>query len=567
MKTWIFKHKKSDGGLYFNMESKLDLGKLTINIVKLGFKAKPASQINYDLVNPIIWHVKNIWCNGDKNLSEYILKYLFSPELVYSTSDLGKILGKFNSAIQEPKLIIMNEMEMASGEWHKANDHLKSLITEDYVSIERKELKFQEYGHYPRFMVLRWKPCKISPTKMKYMDNGEKALPNNIFGKKLSEKNITECKQVRVEVEQAKVPIASTSRTSETSNLSESNNLLRPVVEKSARQQREERLRKWAIDHEVIKFARENKMDPNDLFYMTRRERLISEEIYLQEFKDVRKPWTHIYDDKEWQKNISIFQENENELNIEMSIEELSNHALALNILLTDKVKRDQLTAGPKKGKAVSHNTSHTPNVLQEEESVEGGIVNVCQISQKETIRDLAQRIIRDNLSEAAVKVIAKALAESASNASANITRSANKIQKGCSKQCEDEGIHYLDYFSLESVKERLDVVTGYAKNWGQQDIPQVFRSLEKDEEWAKQLLVWIQEAISSGQLRDPRKPGVVFAVATYCAKNLSKAGTISNEALHHSSDNHASPSKRYTIVNYQKRGEPYNQAMARSSI
>src|SRR5437764_15491186 len=51
--------------------------------------------------------------------------------------------------------------------------------------------------------------------------------------------------------------------------------------------------------------------------------------------------------------------------------------------------------------------------------------------------------------------------------------------------------------------------VTGYAKNWGQQDILWVFRSLEKNEEWAKQLLIWIQEAISSGQLRDPGVPGV----------------------------------------------------------
>ncbi len=105
-------------------------------------------------------------------------------------------------------------------------------------------------------------------------------------------------------------------------------------------------------------------------------------------------------------------------------------------------------------------------------------------------------------------------------------------------------------------------------------------------------MLVWIQEAISFGQLRDPEKLnvlwfntflkkdeflpeigkpllpsflrnlGAVFAVTIHCAKNLSKAGTISDEALHHSPDNHASPSKRYTIVNYQKRGEPYNQAM-----
>ena len=79
----------------------------------------------------------------------------------------------------------------------------------------------------------------------------------------------------------------------------------------------------------------------------------------------------------------------------------------------------------------------------------------------------------------------------------------------------EDEGIDFPDHFSLESVKERLDMydvskapdlqaladvtimlcirpaeiktlrifnggVTGYAKNRGQQDIPRVFRSLKK---------------------------------------------------------------------------------------
>jgi hypothetical protein len=104
----------------------------------------------------------------------------------------------------------------------------------------------------------------------------------------------------------------------------------------------------------------------------------------------------------------------ENELNIEMSIEELSRHALALDTLLTDKVKRDQarrrlkkgynfseeqvfalipkLTAGRKKGGAIP-NTPDTPNTTQELEP-EGGAVNTCQISPKKTIRDLAQRII-----------------------------------------------------------------------------------------------------------------------------------------------------------------------------
>ncbi|PKK69628.1 hypothetical protein RhiirC2_712517 [Rhizophagus irregularis] len=145
-RAWILKHKNSDGGLYF------------------GFKAKPASQINYNLVNPILWHIENVLCGGEcicpsvdlassfrpsflvlrsphvaeRIFSNFIRKRLFEPERVYSTSDLGKIFGKFNSAVQGRKLIIMNETRMAKDEWQKANGHLKSLITEDYVLIEQK---------------------------------------------------------------------------------------------------------------------------------------------------------------------------------------------------------------------------------------------------------------------------------------------------------------------------------------------------------------------------------------------------------------------------------------------
>jgi len=81
-----------------------------------------------------------------------------------------------------------------------------------------------------------------------------------------------------------------------------------------------------------------------------------------------------------------------------------------------------------------------------------------------------------------------------------------------------------------------------------------VFRSLEKNEERARQLLTWIQNSITTRQLRDPGVPGVkwfntflkkdrflpetdkpllpgflrklgtVFAVVSYDAKNLSEA-------------------------------------------
>ena len=37
------------------------------------------------------------------------------------------------------------------------------------------------------------------------------------------------------------------------------------------------------------------------------------------------------------------------------------------------------------------------------------------------------------------------------------ITKLSNKIQKERNEQCKNEGLHYPDYFSIESVKERLD--------------------------------------------------------------------------------------------------------------
>jgi hypothetical protein len=89
-----------------------------------------------------------------------------------------------------------------------------------------------------------------------------------------------------------------------------------------------------------------------------------------------------------------------------------------------------------------------------------------------------------------------------------------------------------------------------------------VFRSLEKNEERAKQLFTWIQEAIVSGVLKDPEKPrstylssflkkdeyipkpyepllsnflrklGAVFASVVHGPKNLLKANTYASEAL-----------------------------------
>ncbi|CAG8762912.1 740_t:CDS:1, partial [Cetraspora pellucida] len=186
-----------------------------------------------------------------------------------------------------------------------------------------------------------------------------------------------------------------------------------------------------------------------------------------------------------------------------------------------------------------------------------------------ETIKQTAQHIMKDKLSKKDVKAISRTLVETSSDAiialsrlsrlrrelqplntsekiisatlNLEVTRLSNKVQKERSKQRENEGIDFPDHFSLESVKERLDkydvsnipdkqaladvmimlcirpaeiknlrisngTVTEYAKNQGQQDIPQVFRSLEKNEKRAKQLLTWIQDNICSEQLKDPTR-------------------------------------------------------------
>ena len=102
----------------------------------IGFLAKPVPEINKEIMDPILWHVKNVICSGDEKLDEYIWNWwahlVQKPEmksqtilvlkstlqqcrkniitdfigdkvlrshLHFATSDLEKILGCFNSAI------------------------------------------------------------------------------------------------------------------------------------------------------------------------------------------------------------------------------------------------------------------------------------------------------------------------------------------------------------------------------------------------------------------------------------------------------------------------------------
>ena len=331
-----------------------------------------------------------------------------------------------------------------------------------------------------------------------------------------------------------------------------------------------------------------------------------------------------------------------------MDVWNLSPYAPKFLQLLTDNRKRNQARRRLRDGFRFS---SEQVNVLIPTQK--GGrhkVVNVTTHIPKvpeETIGEIAQRFLRNNLSTNDIRAEARNLGKSASNASAgssrlsrlrrelrnlnapreiieatkipDITEESNEIQKNRRRYVEAfEKIDYPDRFTLESVKERLDGydvrtqpssqaladimimlcirpaeltslritgdgVTGYAKNRGQPDIPRKFRSLEKNRERANELLTWIQNAISSGSLRNPgipgtkwfnrylknygliprylRKMGAVYAIVAHNANNLGHSMTIAQEALRHNPDNHTSPTQNYVVVNYRPRNVPPEQA------
>ena len=116
-RLWILKMEDSDNGFYYDMAPKLDFAKYEIKMIEyggetmklktlidravikglilyrnidflpyppntsptntkffnlfLGFKAQPTIEINPAIIDPILWHAKNIISDGNEELSKY----------------------------------------------------------------------------------------------------------------------------------------------------------------------------------------------------------------------------------------------------------------------------------------------------------------------------------------------------------------------------------------------------------------------------------------------------------------------------------------------------------------
>ncbi|GET61916.1 hypothetical protein RIR_jg11866.t2 [Rhizophagus irregularis DAOM 181602=DAOM 197198] len=131
----------------------------------------------------IFSHIQEIWCSGDWNLTEYIIKWLASvaagrkmysilylksgqgwgkgiitdfiqrsvlgTQLVYKTSDPQTILGSFNGQLQGKVLLLLEEMPTEKSQWNSLYRSLKDKVTSDIMEIHEK---YKTPTHYKNFM-------------------------------------------------------------------------------------------------------------------------------------------------------------------------------------------------------------------------------------------------------------------------------------------------------------------------------------------------------------------------------------------------------------------------------
>ncbi|CAG8747459.1 16992_t:CDS:2, partial [Cetraspora pellucida] len=139
----------------------------------------------------------------------------------------------------------------------------------------------------------------------------------------------------------------------------------------------------------------------------------------------------------------------------------------------------------------------------------------IPQELKKETIKKMTHRFLQNKLSIRNIRAEAYALALSALNANAESVK---------------ERLDSYDTSTLPNLQALADVMIMLCIH------PAELISLRitdagKNQERAKELLTWIQNAISSDRIGDP---GAVYAVIIHETKNLTHAMTITEKALHH---------------------------------
>jgi len=147
-----------------------------------GYKYQNTGEYEKENIKPFVQHIKNIICNGDEALAEYVIKWfaqiiqtphkktavgmvwrseaegvgkniilnlikdIIGSEYYYSTSNLEHLIGNFNADAEAKILINMNECLWGGDK--KKEGRLKEFITEDSLTINQKGVKTYNINNF-----------------------------------------------------------------------------------------------------------------------------------------------------------------------------------------------------------------------------------------------------------------------------------------------------------------------------------------------------------------------------------------------------------------------------------
>ncbi len=229
-----------------------------------GYKYQNTGDYNHENINHFLQHIKNIICNGDEKLSEYVLnwfsqiiqtphqktkvglvwrseaegvgkniildliKKIIGSEYYYSTSNLEHLIGNFNADAEAKILINMNECLWGGDK--KKEGRLKEFITEETLTINQKQVKTYNIDNYANVVITtnsdwiigvnkndrRWAMMECSEKKFdaeyykKLANTNIQDLTNYFYSRDLSNFKATEIIKTQLHNDQVELNMSST---------------------------------------------------------------------------------------------------------------------------------------------------------------------------------------------------------------------------------------------------------------------------------------------------------------------------------------------------------------------
>lgn len=187
-------------GLKFDPSMKQD--PLYFNLYK-GFQYQLTDDTDYTDIEAYLFHIHDVWANGDSEVSEYILNWFahiyqkpykrtdvaivipsetegngkniamnvhskIMDKMYYSTADINSIVGNFNPQAEGRLLINLNECTWAGRK--SQTGILKALVTENTMTINQKNIKSYLIDNYSNVIIFSndENPIEIGKNNRRY---------------------------------------------------------------------------------------------------------------------------------------------------------------------------------------------------------------------------------------------------------------------------------------------------------------------------------------------------------------------------------------------------------------